>query len=386
LSLGITQADEAKRLQIYAKAAADKKELDRQVAQVEIQNALHEKQAILDIQKSILEEGTNLIGAFGPAREKLDDAITKNALDNIQAQKDALVSQFKEGIIGFNDFYNNVIQLNEQTNQIIEDNNKASLERRISFEDAAAQQVTQIADQLFQNQLTNLQNEQAANQELLNNKVISQDEYNKRQKKIQQQESGIKKEQALVDIFIEAAKKIFEIETLISFYIASLNPVGAAAAASQIPFVVAQEGIAAAFIAAQKFKTGKVKIDGPGTETSDSIFAMLSKNESVINAEATKRYEPALHAMNELRFEDYIVKNFPHFDFPVMNDVPEWAYSSQTEIDYDKLGAHVAKHIGKIADIPQAGLSFDENGVRLWMKKQDALDIYLNKKYGYKRS
>jgi hypothetical protein len=76
--------------------------------------------------------------------------------------------------------------------------------------------------------------------------------------------------------------KIFEIETLAAFYTASLNPVGAAAALSQIPFVIAQEGIALALVAAQKFKTGKVKIDGPGTEKSDSIFAMLSKNESLL--------------------------------------------------------------------------------------------------------
>jgi hypothetical protein len=113
----------------------------------------------------------------------------------------------------------------------------------------------------------------------------------------------------------------------------------------------------------------------------------LVKTKVCYNAEATKRYEPAFEAMNELRFEDYLVKSFPLFDFSAMTEVPEWAVpQSHAEIDYDKLGMAIAKHQGKFSDMPQAGISFDENGVRLWMKKQDELDIYLNKKYGYKRS
>ncbi|MER5647306.1 hypothetical protein [Streptosporangium sp. NPDC002524] len=43
-------------------------------------------------------------------------------------------------------------------------------------------------------------------------------------------------------------------------------------------------------------------IDGPGTETSDSIPALLSKNEYVINAKQTRRYLPIIEAINAGRY------------------------------------------------------------------------------------
>jgi TP901 family phage tail tape measure protein len=56
----------------------------------------------------------------------------------------------------------------------------------------------------------------------------------------------------------------------------------------------------------KKLKDGEVMIDGAGTETSDSIPAMLSKNESVINAKSTKKHTAALRAINDDRFEEYL--------------------------------------------------------------------------------
>ncbi len=58
--------------------------------------------------------------------------------------------------------------------------------------------------------------------------------------------------------------------------------------------------------APKKLKDGEVMIDGAGTETSDSIPAMLSKNESVINAKSTKKHTAALRAINDDRFEEYL--------------------------------------------------------------------------------
>lgn len=46
------------------------------------------------------------------------------------------------------------------------------------------------------------------------------------------------------------------------------------------------------------FARGIIGIDGPGTETSDSILARLSKGESVLNAESTKAAFPLLGLMN----------------------------------------------------------------------------------------
>lgn len=53
------------------------------------------------------------------------------------------------------------------------------------------------------------------------------------------------------------------------------------------------------------FKDGEVDIDGPGTETSDSIPARLSVGESVINAKATRKWKTQLKDINEGREPDF---------------------------------------------------------------------------------
>lgn len=58
--------------------------------------------------------------------------------------------------------------------------------------------------------------------------------------------------------------------------------------------------------APKKLKDGEVLIDGAGTETSDSIPAMLSKNESVINAKSSKKHTAALRAINNDKFDEYL--------------------------------------------------------------------------------
>lgn len=62
----------------------------------------------------------------------------------------------------------------------------------------------------------------------------------------------------------------------------------------------------AAAVNPKKLKDGEVLIDGAGTETSDSIPALLSRNESVINAKSSKKHTAALKAINEDRFDDYL--------------------------------------------------------------------------------
>ncbi len=57
-----------------------------------------------------------------------------------------------------------------------------------------------------------------------------------------------------------------------------------------------------------KYRKGKVGIDGPGTGTSDSIPAMISRGESVITAEATSRSRNLLEAINERKIDDRVLK------------------------------------------------------------------------------
>lgn len=75
--------------------------------------------------------------------------------------------------------------------------------------------------------------------------------------------------------------------------------------------IVAAEGASQYVIAsnARYYAKGKVNIDGPGTETSDSIPAFLSKGESVITAKATRRSLGLLEAIQANKIDDRILNN-----------------------------------------------------------------------------
>jgi len=69
-------------------------------------------------------------------------------------------------------------------------------------------------------------------------------------------------------------------------------------------------GITAVNVAqVKKFAKGVIDLDGPGTGTSDSIPARLSKGESVITAKATRQSMGLLEAIQANRIDDRILKS-----------------------------------------------------------------------------
>ena len=86
--------------------------------------------------------------------------------------------------------------------------------------------------------------------------------------------------------------------------LAQLGPIAGALAAAGI---VATTAVQLQKInSAKALKDGEIMISGAGTETSDSIPAMLSVNESVINAKESKKNHVALKAINDGRFDEYL--------------------------------------------------------------------------------
>lgn len=77
-------------------------------------------------------------------------------------------------------------------------------------------------------------------------------------------------------------------------------PSNLAAIATTVATVLTNITTAITTVKSAKFATGKVNIQGAGTSTSDSIPAMISNGESVMNAKATKMFAPMLEAMNAI--------------------------------------------------------------------------------------
>lgn len=82
------------------------------------------------------------------------------------------------------------------------------------------------------------------------------------------------------------------------------------------PFIVTASLLGAAQIAAiatqpiPTFAEGVIGLHGPGTTTSDSIPAMLSRGESVMTANETVKFRPELEAMRNDQFEGLIMAKY----------------------------------------------------------------------------
>lgn len=123
------------------------------------------------------------------------------------------------------------------------------------------------------------------------------------------------------------------------------SPPGIAAIAFATAIGLVQAGI----ILSKKipeFKEGVLRLQGPGTGTSDSIHAKLSKGETVLSAQTTDDYYPAIKAIHNREIAPEVLNNL------VMNQDTR---PGTVVYDYDKLANAVMSQ-------PQSRMYFDENG------------------------
>ena len=92
----------------------------------------------------------------------------------------------------------------------------------------------------------------------------------------------------------------------------------------------------------KKYARGVIGLDGPGSETSDSITAKLSRGESVVTAKATKVYAPVLAEMERS------VGNTPNFEIGsrryASGFIPKMDFQSETQ----KIITETVNAIGEI--------------------------------------
>lgn len=126
-----------------------------------------------------------------------------------------------------------------------------------------------------------------------------------------------------------------------------------------------------------RFRHGEIDIQGPGTTTSDSIHARISKGESVIAAEPTAKWKEALKAINNDNFEQYIKNEFiyPH--------VPEFVKPSTTQnIDYKLLAKEIASEMkGVIPESKSIHMNIDKDGIHALVLDGNSKTEYKNKRY-----
>ncbi len=115
--------------------------------------------------------------------------------------------------------------------------------------------------------------------------------------------------------------------------------------------------------AVPKFKLAKGVIDlqGEGTGTSDSIPAMLSRGESVMTAEETKRFRPTLEAIRRKDINPDLLNR-----------------SAQGNIDYDRLANAI---IRGNKSLPLNSFAFDEKGFSHFIQEGNSRKQIIARRY-----
>lgn len=209
-----------------------------------------------------------------------------------------------------------ILDKRAQLREMKEDEEEGRRQERVDKAVAATRQVGELTTEVldfidqkrqakFQQELQRVQRQKEANiqalDEQLEANVISQETYDQRKKEIE--EAAAIREKKLKREEFEAEKRSSIIRAGIQNALAIVNalasvPFPANLAAAAVTAAAGAVQIAA--IASQptpQFAEGVINLQGPGTETSDSIPARLSRGESVMTAKETKEYRPTLEAI-----------------------------------------------------------------------------------------
>jgi cell envelope opacity-associated protein A len=158
-------------------------------------------------------------------------------------------------------------------------------------------QFTQLQEMEFNNQKTALDNKLAQG-------LISEEQYNAELSDIEKKQFEQNKKTQKANVLINSASAIVRA-------FSELGPIGGAIAAFAIgAMAIKQMSLIDSSQFPEGFKEGVIDLNGPGTGTSDSIPARLSRGESVMTAEETKRYKPVLQAIRDNNFEEFVSKRY----------------------------------------------------------------------------
>lgn len=256
----------------------------------------------------------------------------------------------------------------------------AELEREKERQQAMLSAAQTVADTIFQIQANSAQatfddamnklNQQRDAE--LNNANLTEGQKNAIREKYRQQEAALKRQEfernkqaAIIEATIKTALAVINAYTTGDPYTAAIRAaLAGVAGAAQIAVIAAQP--------VPQFAKGTEYVKGPGTGTSDSIHARLSKGERVVPAHINAQLQGIPNDM--LPQIARYANMFPEIPESALNQL---AVSNSLQIDYDKMGDAFA---AKLAKNPHLSVSIDRNGVNVLMSKGNKKTNYLNRK------
>jgi len=250
---------------------------------------------------------------------------------------------------------------------------KAKQERDEAIKETSIQIAQQTADAIFQIVNTNrnnefnaqIQNLQTLKDRELSNKELSEGQKARIEERYQRQIAAIKTKQAQADKQAAIAQAIINGALAITKILASLGGALNPAAIASIIVTSASTAAQIAVIGATKipkFAKGTEYVKGGGTETSDSVPAMLSRGERVIDAKTNK-----------------LLKGIPNKMLPQLL-IPDIASTvNGTNFDYNKMAKVFSK---ELANNPALMVNFDKSGFNTFIKQGVTVSQIKNNRNG----
>jgi tape measure domain-containing protein len=270
------------------------------------------KKIDLDYAKDQKETQDKIVEGQRKAQEKIadiiqkaNDLIEKTQLDTyrrrraiVKQQFEAMANDIKEAMSQTGDF-EALAQLAKALSGVEQAGKKAISSLDLNQVGEVINEIGGLYSSVANIQSTLLNNEAIMLKRQLDQKLISEEEYNMKSLQLEKKRFEQEKQVATLEATINAASGIVKAVATGKFWQAALIT---ATLAAQIAAIQSQQF--------PGFKDGVIDINGPGTGTSDSIPARLSRGESVMTAEETKRYKPVLQAIRDNNFEEFVSKRY----------------------------------------------------------------------------
>ena len=188
-------------------------------------------------------------------------------------------------------------ELIKKLGEVEEAGKKAATQLTMSEVGDMVSKIGDIYGEIANRQSVLYENEQNNLKKMLDDKLITEEEYNQRSLDLRKKQFNQEKQTAIIKAIIDGASAIMK--SLITPW--------------QIPLILGMTAAQISTISAQQFpgyKEGVIDLKGPGWETSDSIMARLSRGESVMTADEAERYKPVLQAIRDGEFEEFVAKRY----------------------------------------------------------------------------
>jgi hypothetical protein len=380
-----TAGNKIARLQaINDKELADKVELERQKSAAEISSTESFNGALLQLEANRAQRTIDNVHSSAAERKKAEKDVYDYQLQLITNSLDADKARLDQNLITQQEYDTKELEAIDKQEALKLQKAQQGAADRQAIEQASVALLTTLASGYFDSLKQGYQDDIEKVNELKDKKLISEKEADKRLRLIKRNQAIADREQALFNIAITTAQNIVKDHlnpVLIALDIGTGIAQAALVLGKKLPQLFkgtksAKEGI---------YRTGEL---GPELMWHKNYTRILGKRGEEVNY-VPEGAQVFTHVETEKILKQMPQMALPQFDLPTMPALPEWAAQTVSQapaaIDYDKLGKAVAKHVGKIEDMPSYEWNVDNDGLAQSVISRNQTTKFLNRKYSFRK-